>query len=117
MLYDVLDHIRMTVLCAVVLENVTGICTRDRQSDLSPLSMILRELSGYGYHACYFSMNLASWHEAVRKRTSSEDEHKKRISCRVSSVWPLKTMSSGLEASQIQRNIIAGKGDSLCSKS
>eukprot|EP00971_Amphidinium_carterae_P112881 2235501-Amphidinium_carterae.1 len=68
-LYELLQWIQKSRPCAVVLENVRGLQSKDAGSNSSPLEMILAELTDMGYCSVYVDMDVAAWHDVTRQRT------------------------------------------------
>ena len=69
-LYQLLKFVKIAKPLCVILENVAGLRTRDRNSDMSPLEMIEGEMTEMKYSCQAVEIDVATWHAVTRKRTS-----------------------------------------------
>ena len=53
-----------------LIENVCGILFREAGSSKSGLDFVMDRLEASGYEVTFLDLDLASWHEATRRRTA-----------------------------------------------
>eukprot|EP00971_Amphidinium_carterae_P049096 967439-Amphidinium_carterae.2 len=68
-----MHFIRRSLPQALLLENVQGLATIDKDADKSPLDAVLSEVNSMGYSSQVVHLDLAAFHAVVRKRTANAD--------------------------------------------